>query len=116
MKTKSMPPSRADLMVDALVSLGDYLREHRLVTGYGFERTPDGVVCRFQDCRFADTAHKISEGVTACAQCPVFQLMQEALKNGTSLPSLRDHAVLVEDRVTCVFYLELSTEGRKDRR
>jgi hypothetical protein len=94
------------LVVEALMPLGDYLREHRLVTGYGFERTGDGIVCRLQGCRFANLAHQLHEDGVACAHCPVFQLMQEALQTRNTYPLLRDHKVFVEDGVTCVFHLD----------
>ena len=102
-------PSRAGLVIDTLAALGDYLREHELVTGYGFEQTREGVVCRFQNCRFADTAHKVAEQGMVCAQCPVYQLMQAALQKRDPHPSLRDHTILVEDEVMCVFHLTLAS-------
>ena len=102
---------RASLVVDALASLGDYLRERELVTGYGFEKTYEGVVCSFQDCRFAEVTHEIAEKEdSACAQCPVFQLMEKALKTRDPNPSLRDHAVLVKGGVTCMFHLDLTPD------
>jgi hypothetical protein len=101
---------RAGLVVDTLAPLGDYLREHQLVSGYGFEQTPEGVVCRFQNCRFADTAHKLTEESMPCVPCPVFQLMQAALQKRYPSPSLRDHAILDEDGVMCVFHLNLLHE------
>ncbi len=106
---------RSGSVVGALVPLGDYLRDHALVTGYGFEYTGNGVVCRVQDCRFANVAHRLSEDDMACAPCPVFQLMQEALKKREAQPSLRDHKVLVEDGVICVFYLDLESVAVKSK-
>ena len=100
---------RSGSVVGALVPLGDYLRDHALVTGYGFEYSGNGVVCRVQNCRFANVAHRVSEGTVPCAPCPVFQLMQEALKRREARPSLRDHKILVDDGVTCVFYLDLES-------
>jgi hypothetical protein len=100
---------RSNAIVGALVPLGDYLREHNLVTGYGFNCTPHGVVCQLQGCRFADIAHKIAEGTTACAACPIFQLVQQALERGETQPALRDHKILVEDGVTCVFDIVLAS-------
>jgi hypothetical protein len=109
MNRDTVPFGRAGLVVDALASLGDYLRERELVAGYGFEKTYEGVVCSFQDCRFAEVAHEIAENEgVACAECPVFQLMEEALKKRDPNPFLRDHAVLVKDGVTCVFHLDLT--------
>jgi hypothetical protein len=35
--------------------------------------------------------------------------MQEALKKREAQPSLRDHKVLVDDGVICVFYLDLES-------
>jgi hypothetical protein len=94
-------------MIATLLPLGDYLREHKMVTGCGFERTGEGIVCRFQNCRFANVAHKIAEGGVGCAQCPVFQLIEEVLAQRASQPSLLDHAVLLEEDVTCVFHIDL---------
>lgn len=109
MKQDIAPFGWAGLVVDALASLGDYLREHELVIGYGFEKTYEGVVCSLQGCRFAEVAHEIAEKEDmACAQCPVFQLMEKALKKRDPNPSLRDHTVLVQDGVTCVFHLDLT--------
>ena len=106
---------RSSAIVGALVPLGDYLREHQLVTGYGFNCTPNGVVCQLQGCRFADVAHKIADGTAACAACPIFQLVQEALERGETQPSLRDHKILIEDSVTCVFDIVL-TPGMPDEK
>jgi hypothetical protein len=109
MNRDMVPFRRAGLVVDALASLGDYLREHELVAGYGFEKTYEGVVCSLQDCRFAEVAHELAdEDGMACAECPVFQLMQEALKKRDPDPFLRDHTVRVKDGVTCVFHLDLT--------
>jgi hypothetical protein len=94
-------------VVGALVPLGDYLREHQLVTGYGFNCTPNGVVCQLQGCRFANIVHQTTDGSVACAACPIFQLVHEALEKGATNPSLRDHKILVEEGVTCVFDIAL---------
>lgn len=99
---------RAGLVTGTLVALGDYLREHKLVTGYGFEQTREGVVCHFQNCRFADVAHEIAEQGMVCARCPVFQLMEEALQKRGDRPALREHAILTDDDVTCMFHLVLA--------
>ncbi|MEJ2559594.1 MAG: hypothetical protein P8186_25930 [Anaerolineae bacterium] len=105
---------RAGLVTSTLVALGDYLREHKLVTGYGFEQTRDGVVCHFRNCRFAGVAHEIAEQGMVCARCPVFQLMEEALQEGGQCPALREHAIFADDDVTCMFHLALASE-RKGR-
>lgn len=101
---------RAGLVTSTLVALGDYLREHKLVTGYGFEKTRDGVVCHFQNCRFAGVAHEIAEQGMVCARCPVFKLMEEALQERGQCPALREHTILTDDDVTCMFHLALSSE------
>jgi len=107
MKMSSVGPKHTHLVIDTLAPLGDYLREHQLVSGYGFEQTPEGVVCHLQNCRFADSAHKVAAGNVPCVPCPVFQLMQAALQKRYPSPSLHDHAILAEDGVTCVFHLKL---------
>jgi len=101
---------RAGLVVDTLAPLGDYLRERKLVTGFGFEQTSEGVVCRLLDCRFAGTAHLVTRGDNSCGQCPVFELMQAALQKCDAHSSLCEHAVLVQDGVTCVFHLRLASK------
>lgn len=103
---------RTGLVIETLAPLGDYLREHRLVTGYSFEQTTEGVVCHLQNCRFAETAHKIADGDMACVPCPVFQLMQAALQKRNPSPALRDYTILADDGVTCVFHLKMAPGER----
>lgn len=104
---------RVGLVTNTLVALGDYLREHGLVTGYGFEQTHEGFVCRFQNCRFAPVAREVVEQGMVCARCPVFQLMQEALKKRGQYPALREHTILSDDEVTCMFHLALESVATK---
>lgn len=108
-------PDRVGLIVDTLAPLGDYLREHNLVTGYGFEQTPEGFVYRFQDCRFADTLHRAAEEGVACNKCPVFRLMEAALQKRDSHSSLRDNIVFSEDALTCVFRLDIVPVAKEIR-
>ena len=106
--TLSQSPQQTTLVTDTLAALGDYLRERELVTGYGFEHTDKGIICRFQNCRFASTAHEVAEQGMVCAQCPVLQLTQKALEKRFHDPILREHGILVGEVVTCMFHLTLT--------
>jgi hypothetical protein len=108
MESDSTALGRAGLLISTLVALGDYLREHKLVTGYSFEQTGEGVVWHLRNCRFAGVAHEIAEQGMVCARCPVFQLMEEALQERGQRPALREHAILADDGVTCMFHLALA--------
>ncbi len=106
-KTDLTAARRMGLVVGTLAPLGDYLREHKLVTGYGFERTHEGFVCRLQECRFARASQTLDEDGVACAHCPIYQLMQQAFQTRNMHPLLRGHEVFIDNGVTCVFHLEV---------
>ena len=104
------------LVIDTFAAVGDYLRTHGLITGCGFEQADSGVVCYYQNCRFANTAHDIAERGAVCAQCPIFELTKEALQSRGHHLVLREHAILAAGDVTCVFHLSLEPAAAEGER